>query len=237
MKLITMIVVGLFLVSPPTALSEDKEAAVRAVIRAFYSAFDDGFVGPADYATEDWNHINPYGGRVGGREATLKGIREVHQSFLKGTTDTIESMDIRFATEDVAVGTVTSVMSPFTSPDGVKHGKERHIRTFIVVAWRKVADNAGPQHNNYRPPIMTKQLQHFRTCEWMLTFRMVDCQPGSYFFSNIPMPIQPPARGSEFSPYRCSRSIGLVKSVTRMCCASMGCCRSSALYISHATRR
>ena len=133
MKLITMIVVGLFLVSPPTALSEDKEAAVRAVIRAFYSAFDDGFVGPADYATEDWNHISPYGGRVEGREATLKGLCEVHQSLLKGTTDTIESMDIRFATEDVVVGTVTSVMSPFTSPDGVKHGKERHIRTFIVV--------------------------------------------------------------------------------------------------------
>jgi hypothetical protein len=31
------------------------------------------------------------------------------------------------------VGTVTSVMSPFTSPDGVKHGIERHIRTFVVV--------------------------------------------------------------------------------------------------------
>jgi uncharacterized protein (TIGR02246 family) len=133
MKLISMIFVGLFLMSPRTALSEDKETAVRAVIRAFYSAFDDGFVGPADYATEDWNHINPNGGRVGGREATLKEVREVHQSFLKGTTDTIESLDIRFATEDVAVGTVTSVMSPFTSPDGVKHGKERHIRTFIVV--------------------------------------------------------------------------------------------------------
>ena len=42
-------------------------------------------------------------------------------------------MDIRFAAEDVAVGTVTSVMSPFTSPDGVKHGIERHIRTFVVV--------------------------------------------------------------------------------------------------------
>ena len=26
-------------------------------------------------------------------------------------------------------------------------------------------------------------------------------------------------------PYRCSRSIGLVKSVTRMCFASVGCCR------------
>jgi uncharacterized protein (TIGR02246 family) len=96
-------------------------------------AFDDGFVAPADYATEDWNHINPYGGHDRGREATLKTVRGVHQTFLKGTTDTIENMDIRFAAEDVAVGTVTSVMSPFTSPDRVKHGVERHIRTFVIV--------------------------------------------------------------------------------------------------------
>jgi uncharacterized protein (TIGR02246 family) len=90
-------------------------------------------VGPADYATEDWNHINPYGGRDRGREATLKTVRGVHQTFLKGTTDAIENMDIRFAAQDVAVGTVTSVTSPFTSPDGVKHGVERYIRTFVVV--------------------------------------------------------------------------------------------------------
>jgi hypothetical protein len=57
----------------------------------------------------------------------------VHQTFLKGTIDRLENMDIRFAADDVAVGTVTSVMSPFTSPDGVNHGAERHIRTFVVV--------------------------------------------------------------------------------------------------------
>ena len=37
--------------------------------------------------------------------------------------------------------------------------------------------------------------------------------------------------------YRCSRSIGCSKSVTRMWRASVGCCRSSALNISQATRR
>jgi len=113
-------------------MSETKEAGVRAAIQAFHKAFDDGFTGPAEYATEDWNHINPYGGRDRGREATLKTVRQVHQTFLKGTTDTIEDMDIRFATTDVALATVISVMSPFTSPDGVKHGVERHIRTFVV---------------------------------------------------------------------------------------------------------
>jgi uncharacterized protein (TIGR02246 family) len=63
----------------------------------------------------------------------FKEVREVHQSFLKGTTENIESMDIRFATPDVAVGTVVSLGSGFTSPDGVKHKPGRAIRTFVVV--------------------------------------------------------------------------------------------------------
>jgi hypothetical protein len=79
MKPVTIVILGLFLMLPCTALSDDREAAVRTAIRAFYKAFNDGFVGPADYATEDWNHINPYGGRDRGREATLKTVRKVHQ--------------------------------------------------------------------------------------------------------------------------------------------------------------
>jgi uncharacterized protein (TIGR02246 family) len=133
LKPITITLVGLVFITQLAALSDDREAAVRTTIQAFYKAFDDGFTGPFDYATEDWNHINPYGGRDQGRQTTLKTVRAVHQSFLKGTTDTIENMDIRFAAGDVAIGTVTSFMSPFTSPDGVKHGLERHIRTFVVV--------------------------------------------------------------------------------------------------------
>jgi uncharacterized protein (TIGR02246 family) len=129
----SLIVVTLISVMPATVWGNDREAEVRSTIEAFYKAFDDGFTQPADFATEDWNHINPFGGRTRGREATLKDVREVHRSFLKGTTDTIESMDIRFATSDVAVGTVVSVGSGFTSPDGVKHGSARQIRTFVVV--------------------------------------------------------------------------------------------------------
>jgi len=131
-KPIAIIIFGLFLL-PCAAPSDDRQAGVRTAVQAFYKAFDDGFVGPADYAAEDWNHIGPYGSRDRGREATLKNVRALHQTFLKGTTDTIEDMDIRFATEDVAVATVTSVASPFTSPDRVKHGVEPHIRTFVVV--------------------------------------------------------------------------------------------------------
>jgi uncharacterized protein (TIGR02246 family) len=128
-----------------SAVRDNREVAVRAAILEFYQSFDQGFTKPADYATEDWNHISPYGGRDHGREATLKTVREVHGTFLKGTTDKVEDIDIRFATADVAVATVTSVMSPFTSPDGVKHGSERHIRTFVVVkrgeAWLIMQDH------------------------------------------------------------------------------------------------
>jgi hypothetical protein len=34
---------------------------------------------------------------------------------------------------EVAVVTVTSRMSPYTFPNGVKHENEHHIRTFVVV--------------------------------------------------------------------------------------------------------
>jgi uncharacterized protein (TIGR02246 family) len=133
MKPMAIFLVGLFLALPPSSQGEDAEAAVRIPIQAFNKAFNEGFVGPADYATEDWNHINPLGGRDRGREATLKTVRAVHQTFLKGVTETIEDIDVRFASEDVAVATVTSTSSPFTSPDGVKRGVARNIRTFVVV--------------------------------------------------------------------------------------------------------
>ena len=115
-----------------TAQVVDLTAEQRQAIAAYHDTLLEQY-GVADYATEDWNHINPYGGRDRGRKATLKTVRQVHKTFLKGTSDTIEDMDIRFADQDVAVGTVTSVSSPVTTPDGVKHGEERHIRTFVVV--------------------------------------------------------------------------------------------------------
>jgi uncharacterized protein (TIGR02246 family) len=122
-----VIVITLILVLPAAAQANDREAEVRPTIEAFYKAFNDGFTKPADYAAEDWNHINPFGGPTRGREAVLKEVREVHQSFLKGATETIESMDVRFANSDVAVGTVVSVGKTSDGKSG------RAIRTFVVV--------------------------------------------------------------------------------------------------------
>ena len=126
-----MIVFGMLL--PGYAFAADDEVAVRHVVQAFYMAFDEGFVKPVDFATDDWFHINPFGGIDRGIEATLKTVREVHTTFLKGVTDTPGDIAIRFASDDVAVATVTSTMSPYTGPDGVKQGPQKQVRTFIVV--------------------------------------------------------------------------------------------------------
>jgi uncharacterized protein (TIGR02246 family) len=126
-------ILALNLAALSVAKADDKDTQIRAILETFYKNFNEGFTAPADYATEDWNHINPSGGRNQGREATLKRVREVHQTFLKGAKESIESMDVRFAADDVAVATVISVSTPFVSPDGTKHDLQRGIRTFVIV--------------------------------------------------------------------------------------------------------
>ncbi|MFN7926204.1 MAG: SgcJ/EcaC family oxidoreductase [Bryobacteraceae bacterium] len=129
----TIVVVACLALASCASPPDDRQAKVKATVAEFYRNFDEGFNTPADYATGDWYHINPYGGVDKGRDATLETVRDVHRSFLKGTKDTVKDIDIRFASDDVAVATVTSEMTPFTSPDGVRHGVERHLRTFVVV--------------------------------------------------------------------------------------------------------
>jgi uncharacterized protein (TIGR02246 family) len=117
-----------------TAQTPGDTKQVRHTIDSFYAAFNThGFEHAAQFTTDDWNHINPYGGRTQGREAVLKELREVHSGFLKGVSDTINDVSIRFAAPDAAIATVTSQMSTYHSPDGVTHQNERHIRTFIIV--------------------------------------------------------------------------------------------------------
>jgi ketosteroid isomerase-like protein len=85
------------------------EHAVRQTVESFYEAFRvHSFNNAEKFATDDWNHINPFGGRTCGREATLRELKEVHSTLLKGVSDTIADMDVRFAGADAAVVTVTS---------------------------------------------------------------------------------------------------------------------------------
>ena len=112
-----------------------EEKQVREAVQSFYNAFNShDFDSAIEYTTEDWAHINPFGGWTQGREAVLKELKEVHSTFLKGITDTVEEMSIRFATTDVAVVTVPSKLSgTFTTPDGVKHENKQQIRTFVLI--------------------------------------------------------------------------------------------------------
>jgi uncharacterized protein (TIGR02246 family) len=134
MKTTLSILVALLLASEGFAETPPQEKPVREVVQWFYAGFNShGWTQVADYTTEDWNHVNPGGGWTRGRAAVLKELEEVHSTFLKGVSDTIEEIVVRFASPDVAVATVTSRMSPFTMPDGVRHIDEQHIRTFVLV--------------------------------------------------------------------------------------------------------
>lgn len=133
--MVSLTVIALLsLTSPVVSQTSSQEKKVRQAVQSFYDAFNShGFDRASEFTTEDWNHINPFGGRTRGRAATLKDLHAVHSTFLKGVSDTIEEMDVRFATRDVAVVTVISRTSTFTTPDGVRHENERHLRTFVVV--------------------------------------------------------------------------------------------------------
>jgi uncharacterized protein (TIGR02246 family) len=118
---------------PAIAFGAGRDDDVRATVQAFYTAFDEGFVHEVRFATDDWYHVNPFGGVDRGLAATLKEVRDVHTTFLKGVTDMPSSIDVRFATDDVAVATVTSALSAFTGPDGVHRAAQRQVRTFVLV--------------------------------------------------------------------------------------------------------
>ncbi len=134
MKILTTAFVSLLLLTGVSGQVPSRETQARKAVQTFYDAFNaHGFERAAEFTTEDWNHVNPFGGVTRGRVETLKDLRAVHATFLKGVTDTVEDMSVRFATRDVAVVNVISRMSTHTTPDGIKRENERHFRTFVVV--------------------------------------------------------------------------------------------------------
>lgn len=133
MKSLIMAIVILVMPMAVPAQTPNSETLVRKTVQAFYAAFNShGFGHAAEFTTDDWNHINPYGGRTHGRAEVLRELHEVHGTFLSGVSDNIEKLDVRFAGKDAAVATVVSRMSTFTSPDGIRHVNEQHIRTFVL---------------------------------------------------------------------------------------------------------
>jgi len=63
---LVIFVLAFSLVAPQRTGAANADGEVRATIQKFIGSFNDGFRDPADYATEDWNHINPNGGRTEG---------------------------------------------------------------------------------------------------------------------------------------------------------------------------
>ena len=134
MRLLLAVVTSLYLAGGALAQTPGGEEQARRAVQSFYDAFNSHNFGRVpEFTTEDWTHINPLGGWTRGREAVLEELEGVHSTFLKGVTDTVEEMSVRFATPDVAVVTVPSRVSTYTTPDGVRHENERQIRTFVVV--------------------------------------------------------------------------------------------------------
>ena len=110
------------------------EKLLKIVVLAFQDDFNEGTFKNAEfYTTKDWEHINPGGGITKGREAVLKEVRAVHQTFLKGVSLTIESIAIRFLTPTVAVANVVHKSSDYELPQGIKHQNERQQKTYIIV--------------------------------------------------------------------------------------------------------
>ena len=113
--------------------AQDKEQ-VKKVVVAFQEGFNEGgFKNAESYTTADWVHINPFGGITWGRDSTLADVRYVHQVFLKGVTMTIQSMEIQFPTNETAVAIVRHKMDNYTTPDGVLHANETHVKTYVIV--------------------------------------------------------------------------------------------------------
>ena len=98
---------------------QSAEEQVRNAVESFYAAFNaHDFARAAEFTTDDWEHINPFGGWTRGREEVLKELREVHGSFLKGVNDTVESMSVRLTAPSSAAVTVISHMDTYVTPDG-----------------------------------------------------------------------------------------------------------------------
>lgn len=134
MKIFLCVVFCLSLIAGACNQTSNQENEARQAVLSFYDAFNKHeFENVQNFTTEDWVHINPFGGETIGREAVLKELKEVHESFLKGVTASIDDVAVRSAAPDAAVVTVKNTMGTYTTPDGIKHENERQIKTFVVV--------------------------------------------------------------------------------------------------------
>ncbi len=116
----------------------EREERVREVVGGYFAAFNSDRADSFDrwapeQTTEDWSHINPYGGSTSGRGNVVAELTFVHSTFLRGVTDTVDDLSVRFPSADLAVVVTTGRLSAYTTPDGVTHENEQQRKTFVVV--------------------------------------------------------------------------------------------------------
>jgi uncharacterized protein (TIGR02246 family) len=134
MKHFQIFMLPFLLGSCSTQTTQNDEDAVKQVVLDFQEDFSNGTFKKAEfYATTDWEHINPLGGSVRGREAVLQSVRDVHQAFLKNVSITTDSMKVRFIKPEVALVTAYHSIDNYITPDSVKHFNERHIKSYVLV--------------------------------------------------------------------------------------------------------
>ena len=130
---------GLLLCSGNSARANSEQTRTGLVLRAVQSFFAAGkaadFRNAAEWATEDYSHLNPVGGWTRTRAIMIPSATALYSTgFLKGVTITPDAMDVRFGNTRVAVVTVPTRFSTFTTPDGIIHpDNEVWMWTFVVV--------------------------------------------------------------------------------------------------------
>jgi ketosteroid isomerase-like protein len=100
-----------------------------APVAAYLATFNaHSFGNTADFATEDWNLINPTGVWSRNRAAAVASEEMLSEVILKGVTLTVLNTSLAHVSRDVAVITLTSRFNNFMFPD---EALERS--TFVVV--------------------------------------------------------------------------------------------------------
>lgn len=135
MKVLLFIMIACFISVASFGQSSKEKQLVRKVVESFVNDYNNGdFKNAPTYTTDDWMHINPGGGVTRGRDAVLKEVRAIHQTMLRGIKITIDTLEIRFVTYNVAIVNATHTSDTYVSPeDGIKHENEKQVKTYIVV--------------------------------------------------------------------------------------------------------
>jgi len=118
--------------------STDRKLISQIVISFITSWNNHDFSDMATYATADLEWVNHFGTSLKGRDEVQKWNQTPHNTFLKTAHTTLESMTIRFITQDVAIVTVIHQTSAFYPPDGIDRGNNkqegaREIKSMVVV--------------------------------------------------------------------------------------------------------